>query len=77
MFSIVYEKPFLAYKGMDDNRISTLLKKTGLEDRSYTLENAREKVAKLFETDYSEAKQLLGVEREQALKYLKTALEIE
>lgn len=31
VFSLIYSKPFYAYKGMSDSRISNLLKMTGLE----------------------------------------------
>lgn len=33
-FSIIYHKPFYVFNGLEDNRISSILKKTGLESRS-------------------------------------------
>lgn len=76
VFSILFEKPFLTYRGMEDNRISSLLEQTGLTGRSCCLADVSEKACSIYETEYSGVRPVLSAEREKGIRYLKTALEI-
>ena len=77
IFSILLHKPFFAINGAKDFRISTLLEKMGLEDRSIELENYEEKCKKAFDINFDKSDKLLEEERKKSEKYLKKALEID
>ena len=57
-------------------RISTLLKKMGLEDRSIDESDYIEKKDKAFNISFEKSMQLLEEERESSREYLKNALDI-
>lgn len=75
-FSLIYHKPFYSFNGMEDYRIASILKKTGMENRS--LESIEDvKSVSLEEPDGKIIDQLLEVERQRSREYLRRALEIE
>ena len=76
IFPIILNKTFFALNGENDFRISTILNKMGLENRSINFDDFEKKCKTAFSTDYTKAKKLLKVEREKANSYLKDALEI-
>lgn len=76
VFSILLHKPFVAIRGKTDNRISTLLKLTGLEERSVQCINElnEKNLKKLLTVDYNEADSAIEQERKTAMAYLQNAL---
>lgn len=77
IFSILLNKPFFALKGMNDFRISTILEKMGLENRSIDFEDYKTKCKEAFNIDFTESEKLLEIERKKSEEYLKKALDIE
>lgn len=77
IFSILLNKPFFALKGMKDFRISTILEKMGLENRSIDFEDYKTKCKEAFNIDFTESEKLLEIERKKSEEYLKKALDIE
>lgn len=78
VFSIIFEKPFIVYERMGGNksmfsRIETLLKKFNLENRSDKIIRYDKNI---FNIDYTNATEVLDIEREKADLFLKNALEI-
>jgi hypothetical protein len=72
IFSIIFEKPFIAYKREQMNsRIDSLLKMFNLNERKI------ENIAKenYFEINYDRKSIILKQEREKSFNYLKTAIE--
>ena len=61
---------------MKDYRISTLLKKLDLQDRSIDIENYNEKCSKYKEINFENARDGLKKEREKSTEYLMKALDI-
>lgn len=76
IFSILYNKPFLVYKGMEDKRISTLLKTTRLEKCAFLHKEAEEKLSEIFQLDFSLANDAIKKERSRSIAYLKKTLEM-
>lgn len=76
VFSIIYEKPFLAYGGMGDKRISTLLEKTGLEECAIRSGEGIYKLKNIFSLDYTDASALLKSEKNKSIDYLKRTMEL-
>lgn len=74
VFSVLFEKPFLAINGDKDNRISNLLALTGLTDRTVHVDDVEEKA--VLPIDFSAAESGLQKEREKSLAFLKNALEL-
>lgn len=77
VFSILFNKPFYAINGAKDFRISTLLEKMNLRNRTIEIDNVEEKCKKIYDIEFKEANVLLDTEREKSKIYLKKALEIE
>lgn len=77
VFSILLNKPFFSINGSSDYRISTLLKKMHLEDRTINLTNILDKCKIANNINFDEANKLLDIERKKSEIYLKKALEIE
>lgn len=77
VFAIIFERPFIAVDGKKDLRISNLLDKAGLSNRSMSsTDELNEKNSNLFNVDFSVSKKVLAEERERSKTYLKNALEI-
>ncbi len=76
VFSILYNKPFLVYNGLQDNRINTLLETTHLQNRSFSAGEGRQHAMDAFNTDYTLANELLEKERQKALQYIAKTLEL-
>lgn len=74
-FSILYNKPFYCLNGMEDNRIASLLKKTGMEDRAIKDMDQIRKVS-LALPDEQKINEFLETERCLSEKYLKETLKI-
>ncbi len=74
VFSILLERPFFAKDGMEDNRISNILRLMNLEDRSIDLTNIKEKAAIAYDIDYKDKDAFLNKEKERSIQFLKTAL---
>ncbi|WP_195637154.1 polysaccharide pyruvyl transferase family protein [Enterocloster bolteae] len=75
-FSLIYHKPFYVFNGMSDNRISSILTRTKMIQRS--LENIEDVKKVTLEIPNIEAIQkLLDEERRASREYLRRALKIE
>lgn len=76
VFSILLEKPFIAYKRIGGksmySRIETLLNKCGLVNR----ENETVMTNDIFSVDYSNVRNILENERKKSIKFLQDALGI-
>lgn len=77
VFSVIFHKPFFAINGDKDFRISTMLKKMGLSNRSINETNIEEKMKINDKIDFEKAEELLNVERKKAELYLKKSLDLE
>ena len=74
-FSLIYRKKFYVLNGKTDNRISDILSKTGLLDRS--IESAAElSKVNLAEVDFAKTNEFLSEQKEKSASYLKSALDI-
>lgn len=80
VFSIIYDKPFIAIfdekngQIVLENRKATLLKSVGLEDHMIT-ESMEIDIEKFLNYDYTETKKKLKVIREESINFLKKSLE--
>lgn len=74
VFSIIYHKPFYVFDGMKDNRISTMLTKMNMEERSLEDFEDTERVD-LLPPDSEKIEEVLEHERERSRKYLRRVLE--
>ncbi len=75
IFSIIYHKPFYVFDGMNDNRISTMLVKMEMEERSLNCLKDIERV-NLLPPDDKKIENMLEYERERSKEYLRSVLEI-
>ncbi len=73
-FSLIYRKKFYALNGKTDNRISNILEKAGLLDRSIDSKEDLNKI-NLNEVDFSNAEKFLEEEKQRSREYLINALE--
>lgn len=71
LFAILFEKPFYAVCEGPDNRISHLLKVTGLEERLIYMDDYRSKIANWQDIDFSKARETIGEMRQKGIEYLK------
>lgn len=76
VFSIIFERPFLAVGGREDLRISNLLKLTGLEERAVSDANGIN-LDGLLSINFTAAELAIERERERSKKYLVNALDLE
>ena len=76
VFSILFEKNFLAINGIDDLRIKDLLSLGGLENKSINIHNYKEALKNINSIDFSLYKKNIKEKIEKSEKYLKNALEI-
>lgn len=74
-FSLIYHKPFYVFDGMKDNRISEILIRTGMTERSLESIKDIEKVT-LKLPDGEKIDKALAEERKKAKKYLEKALQL-
>lgn len=75
-FSLIYKKPFYVLNGMTDNRISSILKSTKMENRS--LESIKDvNSVTLDQPDIVAIDAFLSQEKERSEKYLKEVLDFE
>lgn len=76
VFSLLLHKPFISMRGMQDNRISTLLKQTETTEVSVTTaeEITKECIQTAYNLNFTEIDRKLDVERKKGLEFLKNAL---
>lgn len=74
-FSIIYHKPFYVFNGLTDNRISSILERTDLRDRSIETRSDVDKVA-IKPVDAIKIDKFLDSERQRSAKFLVNALEL-
>lgn len=76
VFSILYHKPFVIFpRGNMNSRINTLLETFHLSDRKVS--RIRKWDDSVFEMDFQIADQVLTIERERSINFLKKALKVE
>ena len=75
VFSIIFNKPFFAINGDTDFRISTLLDKMNLSNRAISFDNYKAKINDAYNIDFTEALELLNIERNKSMNYLKKAID--
>ena len=75
-FSLIYHKPFYVFNGMSDNRISSVLSKTGMEERSLDELEDIDRVS-LDAPDSAIIEKVLNKERMASRDYLVEVLEFE
>ena len=74
VFSILFRKCFFVLDGMNDNRISTLLRITHLQGRSFSLSD--DYLSAPLHIDYTNALSDLNLERGRSLEWLKKSLDV-
>lgn len=74
-FSIIYHKPFYVFNGMSDCRISSILNRAGLNERSIESYNDLDRI-ELTAPDSMAIERFLSENRHQARQYLAHALDI-
>lgn len=72
VFSILFRKSFFVLDGMNDNRVSTLLRLTHLQSRSFSLLD--DYLSAPLYIDYTSALSNLEIERQKSLEWLKDNL---
>lgn len=68
-FSLIYHKPFFVFNGMSDNRISSILTRTGLTDRSINSVSDVDNV-KIRPLDDELVEKFISEERERSAQFL-------
>lgn len=76
VFSIIFHKPFFAYNGMTDNRMSSLLKLLGHEDRAICFPDYDYKIKEAMTPDFIECDKIIKTQRDRSLGFLKHALDL-
>lgn len=76
IFSLIYHKPFYSFHGMQDNRISAILKATGMTERSLDSMEDIDRVS-LLPPDGDAIEAALNRERAASRMYLTEALQFE
>lgn len=71
VFSILFHRPFMAYNGLEDNRMSQILHSTELDDYAITDSNYIAKLPLLNRIDFSRAESYIVEERKRSLDFLK------
>ena len=74
VFSIIFQRPFVALDGIKDNRMSQILKATNLLKYSIDKDNHIQVFKELESIDFSKSLEYIGNERTRSLAYLKNAL---
>lgn len=77
VFSVIYNIPFYSLLLGEGNRISSILNDLNLKNRIIKENFDKKLINADFNLDFTQANQLLDVERQRSFKYLKKALEIE
>lgn len=72
VFSILLQKPFIVFNGMEDSRIANFLNLTGLQSRN--IESINEIKGSLFEVDFSQSLVTISLNSDKSISYLKSAL---
>lgn len=75
IFSMLYQKPFLAVNGAQDNRMRTMLERTGLLSRSVSITSIHKWCKEeLLHCDFSQANDYIANERKRSIGYLKSSI---
>ena len=75
LFSMLYQKPFVAVNGDKDNRMRTILQNTGLLHRAVSIDSIRQwSKDELLHCDFSQANDYILRERIKSIEYLKHSI---
>lgn len=76
IFSMLYNKPFVAVNGVKDNRMYTMLEKAGFLSRSISLDEVDKwNNTNLLHCDFSQADVYITEQRKASIDYLKHSIE--
>lgn len=73
VFSIIFNRPFLAIGGKTDNRMSHLLRATGLLDYGVSDDDFISALNKIAEIKFEKAKSYIELEKEKSVLFLKNS----
>lgn len=76
VFSLLYHRPFLAYKGDSDSRMRQILSNSSLLDYAFDSTNYLSKINLLNHIDFSGFEVYVSEERERSLRFLKDSLDL-
>ena len=76
VFSILYHKPFVVFRGMEDKRICTLLRMMGLEECSFEPGEGMKKVKESFAVNFDAVDQCIKKEQARSMEYIRETLEL-
>ena len=76
VFSLLYHRPFLAYKGDSDSRMKQILSNSSLKDYAFDITNYVLKVNLLEHMDFSGFESYVSTERKRSLKFLRESFGI-
>ena len=76
VFSLLYHRPFLAYKGDSDSRMRQILTNSSLSDYAFDSTNYLSKINLLNHIDFSGFEVYVSEERERSLRFLKDSLDL-
>lgn len=75
LFSMLFQKPFLAVNGAKDNRMRTILQNTGLLNRVVSVDSISQwSQEDLLHCDFSQAHDYIAKERTKSIEYLKHSI---
>lgn len=75
LFSMLFQKPFLAVNGAKDNRMRTILQNTGLLNRVVSVDSISQwSQEDLLHCDFSQAHDYIAKERIKSIEYLKHSI---
>ena len=74
IFSVLFNIPFFAVNGINDNRMSSFLEKVHLLDRSICISDLDTKIQRTFDLRFDFANMYLEKERINSISYLKRAI---
>ena len=76
VFSIIFQKKFFVFDGMKDNRISEILEKSHLQERSIDKKDYKKKILQDSKIDFLKSEEMIEEEQTRSMKYLIEALKI-
>ena len=73
-FSVLFNKPFYAVRGSQDNRMKTFLENANLLDRSICDSDFNSKINRILDLSFEDANAFFAKERSKSIAYLKESI---
>ena len=73
-FSVLFNKPFYAVRGSQDNRMKTFLENANLLDRSICDSDFNSKINRILDLSFEDANAFFAIERSKSIAYLKESI---